>query len=121
VSFRLKKELELYKEEELELLRETLSSEIHSLQLVTMCFPNTMIEKGKRTKKWSFSLMLLMQSPYIPKELTKACKLFNLKHLLFFFFAEVITEGHFVLRLRASVRFQRMLEKPCFVGLYLSF
>uniref|UniRef100_A0A8C1AS78 Coiled-coil domain-containing protein 172 n=1 Tax=Cyprinus carpio carpio TaxID=630221 RepID=A0A8C1AS78_CYPCA len=30
---RLKKELELYKEEELELLRETLSSEIHSLQL----------------------------------------------------------------------------------------
>jgi len=85
VSFRLKKELELYKEEELELLRETLSSEIHSLQLVTMCFPNTMIEKGKRTKKWSFSLMLLMQSPYIPKELTKACKLFNLKKLLFFF------------------------------------
>jgi len=83
-----------------------------------------MIEKGKSTKKWSFSLMLLMQSPYIPKELTKACKLFNLKNLLFFFvlfFAEVITEGHFVLRLRASVRFQRMLEKPCFVGLYLSF
>ncbi|XP_067277483.1 coiled-coil domain-containing protein 172 isoform X4 [Pseudorasbora parva] len=30
---RLKKELELYKEEELELLRETLSSEIHSLRL----------------------------------------------------------------------------------------
>ncbi|XP_026080359.1 coiled-coil domain-containing protein 172 isoform X1 [Carassius auratus] len=30
---RLKKELELYKEEELELLRETLSSEIHSMQL----------------------------------------------------------------------------------------
>ncbi|XP_016371897.1 coiled-coil domain-containing protein 172 isoform X1 [Sinocyclocheilus rhinocerous] len=33
---RLKKELELYKEEELELLRETLSSEIHSLKLPPM-------------------------------------------------------------------------------------